>query len=175
MAIKKKRRVSIRIDMTPMVDIAFLLLIFYMATTSFKPPEARAVDLPESHSQIELPDKDIINLTVTKYDSIYVDYVKTVEIMHEGRMIETQGRVVILCQRPSQAVSEIHRARGQDRGAKRLSLVVVKADKDARFGLMQDVMKAMAENNLERFLVITDNEVEAEAEAAQEEEAAGQS
>ncbi|MBU0985414.1 MAG: biopolymer transporter ExbD, partial [candidate division Zixibacteria bacterium] len=76
MAIKKKRRVAIRIDMTPMVDIAFLLLIFYMATTQFKPPEARAVDLPESHSQIELPDKDVINITVTKQDSIYVDYVQ---------------------------------------------------------------------------------------------------
>lgn len=174
MAIKKKRRVSIRIDMTPMVDIAFLLLIFYMATTSFKPPEARAVDLPESHSQIELPDKDIINLTVTKYDSIYVDYVKIVEIMQDGQMIETQGRVVILCERPSQAVSEIHRARGQDRGAKRKSLVVIKADQDARFGLMQDVMKAMAENNLERFLVITDNEVETEAESPEEETPEGQ-
>ena len=42
MAIKKKRRVAIRLDMTPMVDIAFLLLIFYMATTQFKPPEAKA-------------------------------------------------------------------------------------------------------------------------------------
>ena len=170
----KKRRVGIWIDMTPMVDIAFLLLIFYMATTSFKPPEARAVDLPESHSQIELPDKDIINLTVTKYDSIYVDYVKIVEIMQDGQMIETQGRVVILCERPNQAVSEIHRARGQDRGAKRQSLVVIKADQDARFGLMQDVMKAMAENNLERFLVITDNEVETEAESPEEETPEGQ-
>ena len=35
----KKRRINISIDMTPMVDIAFLLLIFYMTTTSFKPPE----------------------------------------------------------------------------------------------------------------------------------------
>ncbi len=84
MAIKKKRRVSIIIDMTPMVDIAFLLLIFYMATTSFKPPEARAVELPESHSQIELPDKDIINLTVTKEDSVYVDYIKLVVVESPG-------------------------------------------------------------------------------------------
>lgn len=175
MAIKKKRRVSIVIDMTPMVDIAFLLLIFYMATTSFKPPEARAVELPESHSQIELPDRDIINLTVTKEDSIYVDYIKLVVVEIDGKMTQTQGRVVIMCERPNQAVSEIHRARGEDRGAKRLSLVVVKADRRAKFGLMQDVMKAMAENNLERFLVITDNELESEIKSAEEEEASGTS
>ena len=34
-----KRRIGIKIDMTPMVDVAFLLLIFFMTTTSFKPPE----------------------------------------------------------------------------------------------------------------------------------------
>jgi biopolymer transport protein ExbD len=163
MAIKKKRRVAIRIDMTPMVDIAFLLLIFYMATTSFKPPEARAVDLPESHSQIELPDKDVINLTVTKQDSIYVDYVTQVEVMNEdGQQVVTQGRRVIRCE-VFNVASEVLRARGADRGAKLRALVVVKADQDAKFGLMQDVMKQMQENNLERFLVITDNEVETES------------
>ena len=32
--IKKKKRVGVNIDMTPMVDIAFLLSIFYMTTTT---------------------------------------------------------------------------------------------------------------------------------------------
>ena len=39
MSKKHKRRIGVAIDMTPMVDIAFLLLIFYMTTTQFKPPE----------------------------------------------------------------------------------------------------------------------------------------
>jgi biopolymer transport protein ExbD len=69
MKIKKKRRLSIKIDMTPMVDIAFLLLIFYMTTTQFKPPEKKKVDLPTSHSQVSLPDKDVINVTVTADDT----------------------------------------------------------------------------------------------------------
>ena len=73
--------------MTPMVDIAFLLLIFYMATTQFKPPEAQAVELPQSHSMIELPDKDIINITVTKYDSLYVDYVIKTVVNIDGKDI----------------------------------------------------------------------------------------
>jgi len=161
MAVKKKRRVAIRIDMTPMVDIAFLLLIFYMATTSFKPPEARAVDLPESHSQIELPDKDVINLTVTKVDSIYVDYVKMVEVEIEGQMVETKGRYVIKCE-PFEVVGEVLRARAQNLRA----LVVIKADQNARFGVMQNIMKQMQENNLGRFLIITDKEVERQEEPA---------
>jgi len=153
MAIKKKRRVSIRIDMTPMVDIAFLLLIFYMATTQFKPPEARAVELPESHSQIELPDKDIINITITKLDSIYVDYIERVMLNIDGQDIETTARRVTTVQTYSVA-SEINRARAKNPKA----LVVIKADRQASFGAMQDVMKQMQDNYLERFLIITDLE-----------------
>jgi len=158
MAIKKKRRVSIVIDMTPMVDIAFLLLIFYMATTQFKPPEARAVELPESHSQIELPDRDMINITVTKYDSIYVDIVQKIEMVIDGRMVETTARVVRNVS-PYEVSYEINRARGRNPKA----LVVIKADRDASFGVMQKMMKNMQDNHLTRFLIITDNEVESEA------------
>ena len=33
----KPHRAGVRIDMTPMVDVAFLLLTFFMMTTQFKP------------------------------------------------------------------------------------------------------------------------------------------
>ena len=147
----KKRRVGIRIDMTPMVDIAFLLLIFYMATTQFKPPEARAVELPKSHSQIQLPDKDIINITVTKYDSIYVDIMDRAMIDIDGQQVETTVRRVTTVTTETVANS-INRARAKNMKA----LVVIKADKKASFGIMQDVMKSMQENSLERFLIITE-------------------
>lgn len=162
MAIKKKRRVSIRIDMTPMVDIAFLLLIFYMATTQFKPPEARAVELPESHSMIELPDKDLINVTVTKYDSIYVDIVQKIKMRIDGKMVETTARVVRVTNRWTVA-GEINRARDPNQGGNPRALVVIKADRDASFGIMQALMETMQENHLTRFLIITDDELDEEA------------
>jgi biopolymer transport protein ExbD len=43
---RAKRRVGIRIDMTPMVDVAFLLLIFFMVTTVFRKPQALEINLP---------------------------------------------------------------------------------------------------------------------------------
>jgi len=43
---KKKKRVGIRIDMTPLVDVAFLLLIFFMVTTVFRTPQALEINLP---------------------------------------------------------------------------------------------------------------------------------
>lgn len=155
MAIKKKRRVGIVIDMTPMVDITILLLIFYMSTTSFKPPEAKAVTLPQSHSQIELPDKDIINITVSKHDSIYVDFLQKEEVEIDGVLKTTTVRKVAEADLFNVA-SLINRARAVSIRA----LIVIKADRMASFGTMDAIMKAMRDNELTRFLIITDNEAE---------------
>ncbi|MCH9030755.1 MAG: biopolymer transporter ExbD [candidate division Zixibacteria bacterium] len=151
MKIKGKRRVSIRIDMTPMVDIAFLLLIFYMATTTFKPPETKAVTLPKSYSQIKLPDKDIINITVTKLDSVFVDYLQSVVMIIEGQEITTLVRKYAETD-PSRVDYYINLARLKNP----LALVVIKADENASYGAMQTVMETMQKNNLRRFQLVTD-------------------
>ena len=156
MAIKKKRRISIRIDMTPMVDIAFLLLIFYMATTQFKPPEQKAVSLPSSHSQIELPSKDKIIVTVTPDDSIFVDYMEKVEKEINGRMVPTIERVYMDAT-PYTVGKVINSIRARNFNA----LVIIKADKDVKFGTMKKVMDTMVEENLSRFQIITELEAEA--------------
>src|SRR2546422_5639316 len=72
--LKKKRRIGISIDMTPMVDVAFLLLIFFMCTTQFKPPEKDRITLPESNSDAKSPESDIITIAVTARPSVRVIY-----------------------------------------------------------------------------------------------------
>ena len=54
------------IDMTPMVDLAFLLVTFFMLTASFRMAEPVVVDPPASHSDKTLPENTIL-VTVDKY------------------------------------------------------------------------------------------------------------
>jgi biopolymer transport protein ExbD len=63
---RPKRRVAIRIDMTPMVDIAFLLLIFYMVTTVFAMPQAMEINLPpkEQTEEIEVRETNLLTIRV---------------------------------------------------------------------------------------------------------------
>jgi len=63
---RPKRRLAIRIDMTPMVDIAFLLLIFYMVSTVFSMPQAMEINLPpiEDTTDVEVKESNLLTLHV---------------------------------------------------------------------------------------------------------------
>ena len=67
----KVHRASTSIDMTPMVDLAFLLVTFFMLTTKFAPEEPMAVDMPSSVSEIKLPDTDILTISISKEGSVF--------------------------------------------------------------------------------------------------------
>jgi biopolymer transport protein ExbD len=58
------------LDMTPMVDLAFLLVTFFMLTASFRMAEPVTVDPPSSIGQITLPDNHIM-VTVDKDGKLF--------------------------------------------------------------------------------------------------------
>jgi len=64
---RPKRRVGIRIDMTPMVDIAFLLLIFYMVTTVFSMPQAMEINLPPADQPVDIAAKNVLTIHVDSH------------------------------------------------------------------------------------------------------------
>jgi len=57
--------------MTPMVDLFFLLLTFFMLTTSFRPQEAVQVDTPKSISEKVSPDKNLMTIGIAKDNRIF--------------------------------------------------------------------------------------------------------
>jgi len=67
---RPKRRLAIRIDMTPMVDIAFLLLIFYMVTTVFAMPQAMEINLPKPEEIDDTLEVAESNLLTVRVDSL---------------------------------------------------------------------------------------------------------
>jgi biopolymer transport protein ExbD len=51
-------------DMTPFVDVAFLILSFFIMATKFKPPEPVEITTPNSVSSQILPDNDAVMITI---------------------------------------------------------------------------------------------------------------
>lgn len=67
---RPKRRISIRLDMTPMVDIAFLLLIFYMVSTVFSEPQAMEINLPPE-TEVPVKESKVLTIRVDEYNNLY--------------------------------------------------------------------------------------------------------
>lgn len=59
------------VDMTPFVDVAFLILTFFIMATKFKPPEPVEVNTPKSVSTQELPESNAILITIDKEGKVY--------------------------------------------------------------------------------------------------------
>ena len=58
-------------DMTPFVDIAFLILSFFIMATKVKPPEPVEITTPNSVSAGELPQNDAVMVTIDNQDRVY--------------------------------------------------------------------------------------------------------
>lgn len=72
----KPHRTSPSLDMTPMVDLAFLLVTFFMLTTQFRPEDAVVVDPPSSTSDLRAPESDILTLTIDSKKRVFFGYDK---------------------------------------------------------------------------------------------------
>src|SRR6478752_778839 len=69
---RPKRRVGVRIDMTPMVDVAFLLLIFFMVTTVFRTPQALEINLPPKNDvKTDVAQSKVLEVRILPDERVY--------------------------------------------------------------------------------------------------------
>jgi biopolymer transport protein ExbD len=138
---RPKRRVAIRLDMTPMVDIAFLLLIFFMVTTVFRAPQAMEVNLPPQGAKVEVPESNVM----------------TMYINPDGRFLYrmAQGPLVATAMKDlGQLFTETAKLNPE-------LIVLVKVQRAAKYETMVDVMDELEIANMSRFSLVpmTDQEV----------------
>ena len=71
MARVKPKRHNIRVDMTAMTDVSFLLLTFFILTAQFAKPDIETITTPSSISEKLLPDASLMTILSTTDGKFY--------------------------------------------------------------------------------------------------------
>ena len=148
----KPKRHGVLMDMTPLVDVAFLLLTFFMLTTQFKPPEEVQIDLPSSNSAFKLPESDVMTLSLSNDGRIFMglDSQKLRRRIF-GPEYELKSGIEVPKEKLAKLLIDARTANPKLR-------TVIKGDKDAEFGIAQDVMDILQKTQITRFNLVTNLE-----------------
>lgn len=128
---KSKRRLGIRIDMTPMVDIAFLLLTFFMLTSVFSRPQTMEINLPPEETTVEVAESNLLTLRILADGSIYWN----VGVEKPQRITFQELRPLLL-----------ERSRTNPK-----LITLVKVDREGTYSMMVDTMDELNLANINRF------------------------
>ncbi len=116
------------IDMTPMLDIVFIMLIFFIVTTSFVKEAGIEVDKPQA-SQAKNPGKNAnIFIAINNKDEIWMDK-RQVDVERVKANIEK-----MIAEQPS-------------------DVVIIQGDKNAKHGLIMKVMDQVKMAGIDRISV----------------------
>ena len=129
----KKRRVGVRMDMTPMVDVAFLLLTFFMLTTSMNKPQTMEINIPPGKDIVEVAQSNLLTLRVKDDGSIYWNIGTDVpEKVEFAKLRETLQ---------------------QKNAANPKLITLIKIDRKGKYAMMVNIMDELNLANITRFSI----------------------
>jgi biopolymer transport protein ExbD len=113
MRMRKKRDTRSEIDIGPLIDVVFILLIFFMVTTTFVKDQQLELERPSARSSSPA-DTRSLRITIDAGENIYVDAVPVKPWMLESRVREVlasqaEPTVVVITDRsvPAQTLIEV--------------------------------------------------------------------
>jgi len=146
----RSKKASTKIDMTPMVDLAFLLLTFFMLATTFSKPQTMEITMPEKPKKEEqqplVNEKKVLTLILGKNDRIFW-YVGITNPKVEIANFSANGIRKVLLQKNQEI---------------RNMIVLIKPDDASNYKNMVDILDEMTISNIKRYALVDITPVEKE-------------
>lgn len=146
---KRGKKVSTKVDMTPMVDLAFLLITFFMLTTTFGKPQAMEVNMPDkTDDNQEQPLKESKALTILLGENNKVYYyqgLKDPEVQVTDYSSTGIRNILI---KKNKEIDEM--------------VILIKAHEKARYKNMVDILDEMHITDMKRYAIVDISPVDVE-------------
>ncbi len=150
---------DVSLDLAPLIDVVFLLLIFFMVTTSFTQNDAIDLTLPEADSQQVQHQEYTINITISKLDEIIVESDQT----RFGGLSGSETRKT-LSQKINQAIALLEKENPDRAGTS--PTIIIEADRAASHGRVIELMDVISQLGINKiqFAVVPVQETSANPE-----------
>ncbi|RFS24033.1 biopolymer transporter ExbD [Chitinophaga silvatica] len=139
---------STRVDMTPMVDLGFLLITFFMLATTMSKPRSMSLIMPrEDGDSMSLPAKQALTVILGQHNNIawYEGMENAPADVHYTTFANNNGiRDVIV--RQKEAVMKFY--------GKNDLMILIKANPEANYKNVVDILDEMAINKIDRYALV---------------------
>ena len=78
MNLRPRRRRSTSVDITPLIDVVFLLLIFFMVSTTFEQETEIRIELPQATGEKPEHSPDELEITIDRKGTFYVNQLEVI-------------------------------------------------------------------------------------------------
>ncbi len=155
--VKKAKRLSTRVDMTPMVDLGFLLITFFIFTSTMSTPTTMALNMPKDEKDPEKQNQAKASgaLTLMPGKDNVVYYYEG-ELAPDGSNFKVTNfkglREVVINKRKN--VIQYGRSQGYRDSLDRDLVVVIKPTEDATYKNTVDMLDEMTINGVRRYALV---------------------
>ena len=143
---RRAKKMSTRIDMTPMVDLAFLLLTFFMLTTTFARPYTMELNMPVK-SREPTKVKASESLTILLGRNHRVHYFNGLNSAQEGAAAALQTTSF-----GSDGIRRVLQARQRQQPGR--LVVLIKASPEAKYQDMVDILDEMNISHQQKYALV---------------------
>jgi biopolymer transport protein ExbD len=167
--VKKAKKLSTRVDMTPMVDLGFLLITFFIFTTTMSSPKAMNLNMPKDTKNEEELNKakesGALTIMLGKNNAVYYYEGQLAPDGSNFKATNFSGiRDEIINKRNDVIKNHVHDANcpkiwAENKGDKTSCLdrdfvVVIKPDQDATYKNTVDILDEMKINDVKRYAMV---------------------
>ena len=128
--IKRRSGGTLVLEITPLIDVVFLLLIFFMLATSFDERSAFKIDLPKSTAAKTKSTLKEVQVLVDKDRNVYLRYT--------DNSSKSQNEKLDLTSFVSVVSEKLNNSENKD--------VIISADKDIDYGFIVEIMSLLKES-----------------------------